>query len=63
MVLVEILNVVVKHSPVATDRTPAVLDAIAHLATSLIAQAGQENKLDQHQIQVREQTARRERMQ
>ncbi|KAK4310865.1 hypothetical protein Pmani_017598 [Petrolisthes manimaculis] len=53
VVLVNMMNsIVVRHSPVVMDRTPSVLAVVAHLTTSLIAQASQEHKLDQQQIKM-----------
>ncbi|KAG0711014.1 Unhealthy ribosome biogenesis protein 2 [Chionoecetes opilio] len=43
-------SVVVDHSSVVVERTPAVLAALAHLTTALIAQASQEHKLQDKQI-------------
>lgn len=48
---VSIVNIiVVEHTNTVVERTPAVLAAISHLTTALIAQASQEQKLEDSQI-------------
>ncbi|KAG7160257.1 uncharacterized protein LOC121876485 [Homarus americanus] len=45
-------SIVVQHIGVAMERVTSVLAAISHLATSLIAQASQERKLEEDQIEI-----------
>nr|XP_045617905.1 uncharacterized protein LOC123770265 [Procambarus clarkii]XP_045617906.1 uncharacterized protein LOC123770265 [Procambarus clarkii]XP_045617907.1 uncharacterized protein LOC123770265 [Procambarus clarkii] len=50
---VDIVNcILVRYPGVVMERTPSVLATITHLATSLIAQASQECKLEEDQIKV-----------